>query len=276
MRSATVEPQTEKPERSASMRRPIRFRPGMWIAVGVVFAAQVALLFWLRTPPAPPAPPVDAAPAIDMHVKGSEELLALQDPTMFILPHRENFSGAGWLKEPRMKFTPTNWTEPPRPLPLRPQQLGETFTAFMQTNLPPRFQPKLASELDMFAADRAPMQSISTPSTLRIAGDLAKLRLLTPLHLPPQTDSNLLSDTVVQVLVDAEGRPFSQVLLASSGNGNADQMALTNFAKAVRFAPPQAAGLGTVPQDKMTLGKLIFEWQTVPPPPSTNAPPAHQ
>ena len=249
-----------------------RLRPGLWIAAALVFVAQVGLLFWLGNPPAVTPIPPPASPVIQLNAKSSGELLALQDPTLFILPHRENFSGAGWLKEPKLDFTSTNWTEPARPLPLRPQQLGETFAAYMQTNLPPRFQPKLASELDMFAADRPPMQSISTPSTMHVEGDLAQLRLLTPLHLPSQTDSNLLSDTIVQVVVDAQGRPFSQVLLASSGNGTADQMALTNFAKAVRFAPAQAAGLGTVLPDKMTVGQLIFEWQTVSPPATNGAP----
>lgn len=263
---------SETPTRAEMpVHKPARLRLGLWIAAAVVFAAQVGLLFWLGNPPAiTPLPPA-ASPRIHLSAKSSEELLALQDPTLFILPHRENFSGAGWLREPRLDFTSTNWTEPARPLPLRPQQLGETFTAYMQTNLPPQFQPKLASELDMFAADRTPKQPISTPSALRIEGDLVKLRLLTPFHLPSQTDSNLLSNTIVQVVVDAQGRPFSEILLASSGNGTADQMALTNFAKGVRFAPAQEAALGTVPADKMTVGKLIFEWQTVPPPDTNTA-----
>jgi hypothetical protein len=115
------------------------------------------------------------------------------------------------------------------------------------------------------------MESISTPSTLRVEGDLSRLRLLTPPQLPPQTNADLLTNTVVQLLVDARGNPFSPIVLSSSGSPAADAMALTNFAKAVRFAPAQAAALGTVPPDTMTMGKLIFQWQTIPPGPTNPA-----
>jgi hypothetical protein len=270
MMPATVEPQTEG-RANAPHRKPSRLRPGLWIAVAVVFVAQVGLLVWLGNPPAvkPSEPP--APPAIRLSASGAEELLALQDPTLFVLPHPDNFSGAAWLKVPEQEFTPTNWTEPALPLPLPPEQLGATFAAFMQTNLPARFQPELGPDLGTINEDSVPMESISFPSTLRVEGELARLRLLTPLHLPPQTNADLLTNTVVQLLVDAHGNPFSAVLLAGSGSQVADNMALTNFAKAVRFAPAEAAALGLVPPDKMTLGKLIFDWQTMPPAP-TNAP----
>jgi hypothetical protein len=117
------------------------------------------------------------------------------------------------------------------------------------------------------------MQPISVPSRLRVEGDLAQLRLLTPLHLPPQTNADILTNTVVQMVVDAQGYPFSSVILAGQGSGSseADQMALTNFSKAIRFAPVEEAGPGMIAPDKMISGRLIFEWQTVPPVP-TNAP----
>jgi hypothetical protein len=268
MISTAVEPQIED-RADASGRRLFRFRPGMWIAVALVFGAQLALLFWLGNPPQPAKPfPTPVPPVIHLAANDSRELLALQDPTLFVLPHRDNFSGAAWLKTPAENFTPTNWTEPPRPLSLLPEKLGASFTAFMQTNLPPRYRP----EMDSGLADVQPtsMEPIGAHSELRIDGDLARLRLLTRLHLPPQTNSDLLANTVVQLLVDARGNPFSPVILAKSGNGDADAQALI-FAKTLRFAPAQAADLGTVPSDKMTMGRLTFEWQTVAPP-ATNAP----
>jgi hypothetical protein len=59
--------------------------------------------------------------------------------------------------------------------------------------------------------------------------------------------------------------------LGKSGSDGADMQALTNYAKAVRFAPPEAAALGAVPLDRMISGQLIFEWQTMP----SNAPPVN-
>ena len=53
----------------------------------------------------------------------------------------------------------------------------------------------------------------------------------------------------------------------------ADRLALTNYARAIRFSPPVAEALSIIPADKMVSGRLIFEWQTVPPAP-TNTPSA--
>jgi hypothetical protein len=201
---------------------------------------------------------------------GLEDLLAIQDPTLFILPHRDNFSGDVWLKMEPRTFSPTNWTEPTRPLELSREQLGAAFAVFMETNRPPRFQPRIESGLDTDAGP-APLPPISVPSRMFAEGDLAKLRLLMPPQLPPETNADILTNTVVQMVVDAQGYPFSWVILAGSGSGDADLLALTNYARRVRFSPAEAEALRTVPTNKMISGKLIFEWRTVPSTP-TNAP----
>jgi hypothetical protein len=265
MMSATAEQQSGS---SGSHRGARRLK--LWIAIGLVFATQVAVLYWLGNPPLAKPRPVATVPVVHMAGTGSRELLALQDPTLFVLPHRENFSGPAWLNVAPREFSATNWTEPARPMELSTQSLGAAFVAFIQTNTPPRFQPRIESGLDTAEAAAPPMPPISMPSRLRVEGDLARLRLLTHIHLPPQTNSDLLSNTVVQVVVDSNGHPFSSVLWAGSGSQDADLMALTNYSKAVRFAPLEAAALRTVPADKMISGRLIFEWQTVP----SNAPPA--
>lgn len=272
MTSATAE--SPESEDKPAPRHLLRLSPGLWLAVALVFAAQVGLLFWLGNPPAIKPTERPPAPKIHLDASGSEEWLALQDPTLFVLPHRENYSGAAWLRIKPLDFTPTNWSEPVRPLPLSEERLGAPFADFMQTNLPPRYQPELGSGADFTDLNPLPMESISLPSALRVAGDLAKLKLLTPLQLPPQTNADLLTNTVIQLLVDARGNPFSPVILASCGSPQADAEALTNYARAVRFQPAEQAALGTVPPDKMTSGKLIFEWQTKPPAP-TNAPNAN-
>jgi hypothetical protein len=267
MMPATAEPQSGAKRRSRAPTRVKRF-----IAIGLIFAAQVGILFWLGNPPPRKTSPVPQVPVIHIGDRGLQELLAVQDPTLFILPHRDNFSGEAWLKIQPQKFSPTNWTEPAQLLDLPREQLGSAFVAFMQTNLPPRFQPRIDSTLGASEAGPAPLPSISVPSRLRVEGDLARLRLLVLPHLPPQTNSDLLTNTVIHLVVDAQGTPYSSVIWERSGSQEADMEALTNFAKVIRFAPPEAAALGAVPADKMTSGKLIFEWQTVPPLP-TNAPP---
>jgi hypothetical protein len=126
MTSAKVA-QEDKEAQAARRKGP---RPGLWLAVALVFAAQVGLLFWLGNPPPIKRAEPPIAPEIRVDANGSKELLALQDPTMFVLPHRENFSGPAWLKIQPLEFTPTNWDEPMRPLPLPGEKLGATFAKF--------------------------------------------------------------------------------------------------------------------------------------------------
>ncbi len=243
----------------------------MWLAIAVVFAVQAGLTFWLGNPPPVKHFEPPEVPAVHLADNRSDDLLAIYDPTLFILPHRDNFSGDAWLKMAPRTFSPTNWTEPARPLELPRDQLGASFVAFMQTNRPPRFQPRIESSLDAGGDVSPPLPPISVPSRMFVEGDLAKLRLLTPLHLPPQTNADLLTNTVIRMVVDAQGFPYSSVIWAKCGDDNVDAMALTNFAKRVRFSPPEAEALRTIPTNKMVSGNLVFAWQTLPPPP-TNTP----
>ena len=258
-------------ESSAELPRRGTSRIKLWLAIAVVFAVQVGVTFWLGNPPPVKHFQPPTVPMINMADDRSRDLLAINDPTLFILPHQDNFSGDAWLKMAPRKFSPTNWTEPVRPLELPKQQLGAAFIAFMQTNRPPRFQPRIESVLDIAEAAAAPLPPISVPSRMFVEGDLAKLQLLTPLQLPPQTNADLLTNTVIRMVVDAQGYPYSSVIWAKSGNDDVDAMALTNFARRVRFSAPEAEALRTIPTNKMVSGKLVFEWQTVPPAP-TNAP----
>jgi hypothetical protein len=258
-------------ENTAELPRRKTFRLKFWLAIGIVFAAQLGLVFWLGNPPPVKHFQPASVPVIYIPDSRYRDLLAISDPTLFILPHLDNFSGDAWLKMAPRKFSPTNWTEPTRPLELPKEQLGATFVAFMQTNRSRRFQPRIESELDTAAAAEAPLPPISVPSRMYVEGDLAKLRLLTRLHLPPRTNSDLLTNTVIRMVVDAQGDTYSSVIWAGSGDNETDYLALTN-SRAIRFSPPEPEALRTVPTNKMVLGNLIFEWRTVPPAP-TNAPP---
>ncbi len=107
-----------------------------------------------------------------------------------------------------------------------------------------------------------------SPSALRIQGELARRRLLAPLDLPPQTNNDVLGDSVVQVLVDADGNVLSATLLPpGSGLATADKDAL-NFAKSARFEPLNREGPASSVNSgtNLTLGDMVFQWQTMPPP----------
>ena len=95
-----------------------------WILVALVFGVQLGLIFWLsdRRRFARRRPP--CVPALQLAGDASAELLALKDPTLFALPHRQGFSGAGLAGIPPAGFRPFDWSERPRWLPFRPEQLG--------------------------------------------------------------------------------------------------------------------------------------------------------
>ena len=78
---------------------------------------------------------------------------------------------------------------------------------------------------------------------------------------------DVIAPSKVQVLVDEAGAVVSAVLLppdnragAAAQYDPADQRAL-ELARAARFAP----------SSRLTVGQMIFNWRTVPPP-ATNAP----
>jgi hypothetical protein len=207
------------------------------------------------------------APKFTLVPSGWNELLALQDPTLVVLPHRNNFSGAAWLKTHLQDFRLANRSEPTLPLPLSPERLGATFIAFMRTNPSPSIQMDLAAGLglaDLLSVEVPPMHPLVTASRVRVEGDLANRRLLDPLQLPPQSSADVLKNTEVQLFVDALGNTFSPVIVAKSGDDAVDAIALTNFVKNAHFEPLNAKARGNASLEAMTFGKMIFEWQTVP------------
>ncbi len=231
--------------------------------IALVFAAHLGLIFALSDHK--PVPPRPLAPTLTLRLASdSDELLALNDPTLFALPQRRGFAGAAWLKILHVEPPPYRWTEAPRLLPIHIGDLGVVFAEFMRTNrfASLAFESKLAPELAPPVALKIGLPPPAN-STLRLTGDLAHLSLLNPPELQSWAGADLLTNTAVQVLVGADGNVMSQTLLPpGSGDPKADQRA-GELARATRFQPfPGAA-------PALTVGVLIFEWRTVP---LTNAP----
>jgi hypothetical protein len=212
-----------------------------------------------------PVQPRLARPVTVVSLAQSEsELIALNDPTLFALPSRHGVAGQAWLKTPVIAFSPFRWTEAPRLLPLQPDHLGHAFSRFMQTNRFTRLvfdsKPEPAALLPVSLELPEPRP---TNSTFRITGALAGRRWLDAPALPSWNGADLLTNTVVQALVNPDGQVFSATLLVPVGTGTNDQNA-ANYAlqivRGARFAPDRSA-------TRPTLGTLIFEWHTEPPSP---------
>src|SRR5437764_1020330 len=115
--------------------QPQAWRPGRWwLFIALVFGGQLALIFWLGDySPIRPRPPA-AAPVFHVAGRIPGELLALDDPTLFALPHRQSFSGAAWLRIPSLKFRSFDWSEPTNWLSLPALELGGVLNRFIETN----------------------------------------------------------------------------------------------------------------------------------------------
>jgi hypothetical protein len=237
-----------------------------WLTlIALVFAAHVGLIFIFGAKKQIVPRAVKDVPQLQL-ADNANDLIALDDPTLFALPNAKDFAAAVWLKMPVIAPPDFRWTESPRWLALADGKLGATFTQFMQTNqfaaLPFDFKPPLQLSQPVSPVEPALAQT----STLQITGDLAQRRLLNRLDLPSWPYA--IAPSKVQVLVNSAGYVVSPVLLppdngfsAADYYAVADQRAL-ELARTARFAPAPHA----------TFGQLIFNWHTVPPNSTTNEP----
>jgi hypothetical protein len=250
-----------------------------WIGItGIIFVLQLSFIFWFgdRQPIRPRKP--SPAPAFQLTGSTHSEWLELTDPTLFALPHARVFSGPAWLKTTAPQFRPFEWTEEPRWLGLPVQLLGASFAQLVASDLSLKWQVAEIPEPRALLPEvsRAPL---IPGSTLRLEGELARRRLLSQPHLPSwpprilnPTDTDMLANTVVQVLVDAEGRPVSLTLLGTSGHVPADDLAMS-LATSFQFEPLQTEDSLPLTRSPGALlglswGQAVFEWRTLGP---TNA-----
>jgi len=236
--------------------------------IALVFALHVALLFAFGSRKEVVSRAVNNAPALKL-VGGSGELLALNDPTLFALPRPGDFVTAMWSQAPGVEPPSFRWTEPPRWLPLSADNLMSAFNRFMQTNPVAAFAVQLKPPVRLSTLARPIEPVLAQVSTMRVEGDLTQRRLLTPMDLPSWPYPDVIAPSKVQLLVDEAGNVVSAVLLPSDNSlealshyDAADQRAL-ELARAARFAPAP----------RLTIGRMIFTWRTVPPP-ATNSPAA--
>jgi hypothetical protein len=251
---------------------PQRWPANRWYGlIALVLAAQFVFIFWLGKPqPVVHRPPADLAPLLQLTGTGAVQVLAFNDPTLFALPHQESFSGSAWLTIPLQEFAPFVWSEPPRFLSLAKDELAADFESFMTTNQPEGLPAVEQPELTLKLPEVEESPSLPDRSRLRLTGALAGRRLLVSPTLPSWPSADILTNSVVQMLVDTDGKPVSATLLSKSGFSEADQHAVREAYRA-RFEPLNP-GDPNNPLAGLTWGQLIFEWHTLPLP-ATNSPP---
>lgn len=244
-----------------------------WGFVALIFILQLTLIFWLGQREVPPPRPAKLSPNLRLMEGNAPELLALIDPTLFALPHRQGFSGLAWLKNPTQDLSAFAWSEPPDWLQISTPPLTAPLELFIATNLASPLLTLSQSEPPLRLPVLPPLKQFPESSKLRITGDLARRRLLTAVELPPWPASEILTNSQVQLVVDAAGKPVSATLLyPGSGFRDADTNAYWQATKA-RFAPLNLPENDTNLYSGLTWGQMIFEWYTLPVP-RTNTSPA--
>jgi TonB family protein len=197
---------------------------------------------------------------------------ATQDPTLFALAGKSNFSGTAWLNLKPIQHRLYSWKD--RSFWIEPRiefmrQLPAHLIA--QAALPDSISdlkplPRLQ---DLFVTNEAPCME----SLLRVEGSLTN-RLLSLTHnLPVFSLDRPLHKTIIHVAVDAKGKVISARLWESSGLPNADAKAL-QYAKSLTFKPLPSPEENQPADFSLAWSFLIFEWATVDAPLSSNSPAA--
>lgn len=231
---------------------PAGWTPERWaLAIALVVGLQIALVFLFGEKKAPPPRAVGNVPELTF-APGDNELLALSDPTLFVLPHRQDFASATWLETPTTTQPSFLWTEAPRWLSFSPKGLGAAFGRLMQTDFFPQrrfnFKPQPQPTLPPFSL--ATVQN----STMQVEGELALRQWPSNIPLTNWPYADVLASSEVRILVNHFGNVISTILLKSSGYDPADQRAL-EIARTLRFRPAP----------DIVFGKIRFTWQTVAP-----------
>ncbi len=256
----------------------VRWPRRRWVyAVGGVLALQAALVFALgrRAQRAPERPIFRTSVSLLAdNVDARGWLSELDDPAMFALPTLDGFSGPAWLKFAPLDNQPAEWSEPPQWLTVDRSRLGSTFSQFVTRNAarPPLVVDKPLPPPINFEPNY-PNEPVAQNSRFRIEGEVALRRLLKPLPLKSWAHSDILSNSIVEAVVDADGFVFSAVLLTSSGARVVDEYAVSVTA-AAQFEPARRSQGGiTRGEGKVATGRLIFEWHTLAASPGETLPP---
>jgi hypothetical protein len=239
--------------------------------VVLVLGAHFALVYIFGAKHGPPARLPSRVPVLKI-APMANPFIALNDPTLYALPHDNDFANANWPK-PTSDQPPTfRWKETPAWLCLSGESLTKTFSQFMATNHGDDWSLNFKPVTRFSDPEPPEISTLPQQSSLHLRGELAQYRWLNPRPLPDWPSLEVIAPSKVQVVVDVAGRVLSAVLLPPDHglelavrNEQADRCAL-EIARAARFFPPST----------LIVGQMIFNWHAVPAPgPASFPPPPH-
>jgi len=225
-----------------------------WVVVAsLALAGQIASIFALHTRQRILAQPsggeLNHFPATTTNT-ASSEMEDLNDPLLFAGAHPHGFSAAVWLTAPKADYALSNSIPAPRYLDFEraPTKFGNE-----NSGRPP--EPPLP--LLQFAVAKPAQKSV-----LWVEGALLERAPAKLPEAPPQFGSDVLSNTVVQVGVRADGFPLSMRVVTGSGSRGADDAAL-EMARKMRFAPLPINRQNE--ENPLQWGQMVVQWFTAEP-----------
>ncbi len=256
--------------------------PGRWVGVIVFLFLVQALLAWRLSDPSPlvvreESRKLSARLAPASLSPDLAALLELNNPTLFVLPARDGFSGRAWMAVKPLEHRSPGWSNPPQWLALKPERLLLDLDRFGATNQPER--AAVSDRLSRPQPGRAPMGAdfqIPLETRVTVSGEVGPADLVSALDFPVLDHAGILAPSVVSMLVDQRGRVF-QVSLApggSSGLPAADRLALETVRRLQFVLDPRiSASRDARDFEQLRRGQVTVRWRTRPPAPATNAPP---
>jgi hypothetical protein len=257
MTAASVEPRT--------------WPPLKWAAVAAgILALQAGFFFWFARPPGLPPRPFPSVLAIRMPDGQPADLSGFVSPLVLVRPDAHGFSGPAWLQTPSITYNPEQSNPPPFLLELQTDRLGAGIAQALSNGLSRRFEVAGAPgpRFDNFSYSPGPAATVPD-STLTVEGELAGRPLLTRPVLKAQPADTILSNTVLYVVVDVQGRVFAPPVLEPtglSGSAPADADAVATAAGLLFQPLLRAPGQPPPAASSLTPGRLVFHWQTIPKP----------
>ena len=249
-----------------------RERPWPWRRLhGLIvlcFAAQVLFILLFGERPVSALKPAPFSTRVHLisdpwSVEQSAGFSELSDPSVFALPSQDGFSRAGWLTYQPVPDEFAEAPDEPNWLQLDPETLGRDLAQYAATNTPRPIRIGDESMPPIAGLQPRPSAELEFPrSELQFTGALAGRKLLTTPGLPSWPHTDVLTNSVVHLLVDAEGVPISTALVSGSGSKEADNFALA-VSRRLRFKPERS-------RDAITGGMANFGWHTLPPRAATN------
>lgn len=231
------------------------------IFIGGTMAFQIALILVLSKRSFPESRREGTTTTVKL--AGPLYARADSDPTLFALANESGFSGRAWLRQPRPEHSLNDWQEAPRWLQMPLNRFTDEFRELARTN---PVQSAAAVEQPPARIVALELAAPSAPGASSLMPDptLARRGLNAMPSLPGWTSAEVLANSVVQVVVNAQGEVMSARLVSGSGMKPADQHAL-ELASALRFKP-LGGELGKSSSNAgLSVGNLTFRWQTLAP-----------